>query len=101
MSVSTTHEPLISALDPTIEEYVTLARGIAHTSCTIEASMSNPLVDKFYNVAQKVPHPNTIVPKKESRRLVNRELQKRKRLRREQRLHGSFKGCKRKRLHWH
>ena len=44
------------------------------------SALAIPIVDEFYNFAEKAPHPDAIVPKRESRWWFNREMRKKKKV---------------------
>ena len=74
---------LPAAEDLQRHESVLVARPAANDqSCPIaanaKADVCAPVDDEFYNAAGKAPHPDSVIPKVESRWWKNREMRKKR-----------------------
>ena len=68
----------LDIVDPALAPRFALVVDSLPPASTIAASSSIPTIDKFYNAAGKVPHPESIILKQESGWWANREMQKRR-----------------------
>ena len=74
LAVLATSEQLLPVPDPTLD---VRPPHVVDSSpdASIGAALASTLgVDKFYNASKKVPHPDVIVPKKESSWWINRKM---------------------------
>ena len=80
VSLPAAAEPLLPVADPSTGARPALALDFVPTASIDAAPLSTPAVNKFYNVAEKAPHPEAIIPKTESGWWANRELWKQRKV---------------------